>query len=80
MSDVIPIIEGPDKWCIISSFANRKAVEFKTQKAILSGIVSEIQHEDGSGNSFNMVIRIDSIDCKVYYNTRTKKGSIKRIS
>jgi hypothetical protein len=77
LSNTIPIIGGPDKWTLISAFADRKVVEFKTPNNLirLRGVISSIEHEDGSTNSFNVGLQLDhQTRLRVYYRTKSKRG------
>lgn len=74
----IAIRSGPDKWTLISSFADRKTVEFKTDHGKLKGVIDTLRHEDGSGNSFIFTLIGEKIISDGYYNSKTKKGYVKK--
>lgn len=73
----MPIINGPDKWGIISSFANRTSVEFKTEGKKFSGIISSIEHEDGSKESFNIILQTTGGNLMIYYHSEKKRGKLR---
>jgi len=78
VADKIPINGGPDRWNLISSFVNRTVVEFKMTKDKLSGVISKIQHDDGSGYSFILFLKVPARteDYKIYYDTKFKRGTL----
>jgi len=77
MDEITQITNGPDKWTLISSFANRQSVVFGSEAQHFEGIVSSIEHADGSKNLFNIKLQTGCMaDRKIHYNTRTKKGTI----
>lgn len=53
----IAIRSGPDKWTLISSFADRKTVEFKTDHLSVKGVINTIQHGE-EPNSFIFTILV----------------------
>ncbi|MDD4409664.1 MAG: hypothetical protein PHW52_03385 [Candidatus Pacebacteria bacterium] len=76
MPEPVIIIDGPDKWDLVSSFADRRNVEFRTENSTISGIVDQIQHEDGSRCSFNIILSRNGKKDKIHYDTRIKRGRI----
>jgi hypothetical protein len=81
MSEVEKITNGPDKWDLISSFANREFVDFEIPESqSVHGLISSIEHENGSGSSFNIEFQINGMGImrKVNYNTKSKKGSMSK--
>jgi hypothetical protein len=79
MTEIEKITGGPDKWDLISSFADRMAVVFKTETREITGLISSIEHEDGSRQSFNIEFQTgcNGVDKQVYYHTKTRKGHMK---
>lgn len=73
------ITSGPDRWELICSFVNREGVEFKIEGGrTIGGIVSSIQHEDGSGKSLILILSTLQKTLRVYYETDSRTGHVKR--
>lgn len=76
MDKDVPIIEGPDKWGLLAGFGSRTPVEFKTEDDIFAGYIHSIEHEDGSGLSFNLRVSIDHVVFSMYYHAGRRKGRL----
>lgn len=74
---VIPIKYGPDKWGIISSFADEKIVEFKTDHLSVKGVINTIQHGD-EPNSFIFTILVKKEMMSGCYDSKLKKGHLRK--
>ncbi|HOC53944.1 MAG TPA: hypothetical protein PK476_03105 [Candidatus Pacearchaeota archaeon] len=73
------IISGPDRWELIGSFIDREGIEFTIEGGRkIGGIVSSIQHEDGSGKSFILILSTLQRTLRVYYNADSRTGHVKR--
>jgi hypothetical protein len=69
------IINGPNKESLMKSFGNRLKVTVTLDgNKKVQMLINTLQHEDGSGNSFNFIAMDGATG---YYNARTKHGLIK---
>jgi hypothetical protein len=75
MEERYTIIDGPDKWGLISSFADRRKVEFSTNAFSLVGTIQSIEHEDGSKNQFNIKLLADNNYYRLFYVCSERRGS-----
>jgi hypothetical protein len=62
-----------------------KEVAFKVQDPRFSlpitmtvyAVVHEMSHEDGSGESWNLILTVNGERCRAYYNSRIKKDGVR---
>jgi len=71
---LIKITNGPTKEELIKAFANRQQVKMMLVSGTShSVVINQLQHEDGSGYSFNFLAMSGAAG---YYDTRIKQGYI----
>lgn len=57
------------KWQLMSAFINRTQARFECVGGPVMGVIASIQHEDGSGSSFNVEVHTSSDRVTVYVRT-----------
>lgn len=72
---MINITNGPTKDDLIRSFADRQKIKMTLAHGtkVIDIVINQLQHEDGSGYSFNFVA---TTGARGYYDTRKKQGYI----
>ena len=73
---------GPSKWDLMLALfdgntGGPRYLDFHLESGKLSGavVVSSVEREDGSGESWNITGRTGSIRVVIYYNTHTRRGT-----
>ena len=84
------IVSGPSKEelamaMVFSTKPEIKEVAFKVRDPRFSlpitmtvyAVVHEMSHEDGSGESWNLILTVDGERCRAYYNSRMKTNGVR---
>lgn len=76
----LTITNGPGKWDLISSFANASVLSFSVEISVtkhkekVDVLISSIEREDGSGESWNLKVNIQGLYYKMYFSSKTRSG------
>ncbi len=75
----VTIINGPGKWDLITSFANACVLSFSAEastkhKEKIDLIISSIEMEDGSRESWNLKVNINGLAYIMYFSSKTRSG------